>query len=319
MAFDAGVSSWMGELGRLRDVVRQEVLRAQIAGLPQLSGRDLPGRELLVLDVGCGQGTQALHLARAGHQVTGIDSSAQLLARFAAALASEPAEVAARVALIEGDGERAPQLAAGPFDLILCHGVLMYLADIGPMLRALSRVAAPDGAISLLVRNGLAAAMRAGLCADWPAALAAFDSKDYVNRLGLAARAQTPADIDQVMAPLGWRRSAWFGVRVFTDHRDEPAPGPEQLAPMLAAELEAGGRDPYRTVAALLHLVYGRRPEVPPERGLRAVLAQPRLLRGGRAAPQAPGIPAGTDSFPEGRERRILPVLDDGISAPRLG
>ncbi|MGO8884915.1 MAG: class I SAM-dependent methyltransferase [Streptosporangiaceae bacterium] len=259
MTFDAAVQRWIGVLGRLRDVVRQEVLRDQIASLPQLAGRPQgSGRPARVLDVGCGQGTQALYLARAGHQVTGIDSSARLLSRFAGALAAEPAAVARRVTLIEGDGEHAPQLAAGPFDLVLCHGVLMYLARTGPMLRALAQVAAPDGAISLLVRNGLALAMRDGLQGNWPGALAAFDSKDYVNRLGLSARAHAPADIDLVMEPLGWQRTAWFGVRVFTDHRDEPAPGADQLAPLLAAERAAGGRDPYRSVAALLHLVYGR-------------------------------------------------------------
>jgi S-adenosylmethionine-dependent methyltransferase len=47
-------------------------------------------------------------------------------------------------------------------------------------------------------------------------------------------------------------------VRVFTDHRDEPAPGPAELDGLLTAEREAGGRDPYRSVAALLHLVYGQ-------------------------------------------------------------
>jgi hypothetical protein len=45
---------------------------------------------------------------------------------------------------------------------------------------------------------------------------------------------------------------------VFTDHRDEPAPPAGELADLLAAEREAGGRDPYRSVAALLHLIYVR-------------------------------------------------------------
>jgi S-adenosylmethionine-dependent methyltransferase len=240
-------------LGRLRDVVRQEVLRSQLAGLPQL--RRPSAR---VLDVGCGQGTQALHLARAGHAVTGIDASAELLAAFDAALAAEPAEVAARVRLIQGAGQQAPDLVTGAFDVVLCHGVLMYLDDITPMLGALSQVADANGAISLLVRNGLATSMRDGLRGDWPAALAAFDSKDYVNRLGLRARAHAPADIGEVLGPLGWQCQQWFGVRVFTDHRDEPAPEPAELGGLLAAEREAGGRDPYRSVAALLHLVYGQ-------------------------------------------------------------
>ena len=249
--FAAGTAGWIGVLGRLRDVVRQEVLRSQLAGLPQL--RRPPAR---VLDVGCGQGTQALHLARAGHAVTGIDPSAELLAAFEHALAGEPAAVAARVRLIRGAGENAPELAEGPFDLVLCHGVLMYLGDITPVLTALCQLTDAGGAISLLVRNGLATSMRDGLCGNWAAALAAFDTVDYVNRLGLPARAHAPADVDEVLAPLGWQRREWFGVRVFTDHLDEPAPGPARLADLIAAEREAGRRDPYRSVAALLHLVY---------------------------------------------------------------
>ena len=86
----------------------------------------------------------------------------------------------------------------------------------------------------------------------------AFGSKDYVNRLGLAAHAHAPDDVDRALGPLGWQRSDWFGVRVFTDHRDEPAPQGAELAGLLAAEREAGGRDPYRSVAALLHLIYLR-------------------------------------------------------------
>jgi S-adenosylmethionine-dependent methyltransferase len=252
-AFGERVTEWIGVLGRLRDVVRQQVLRSQVAGLSQVSRG--PAR---ILDVGCGQGTQALYLARAGHDVTGLDSSAELLARFNDDLAREPAEVAARVRLIRGPGERAADLVSGPFDLVMCHGVLMYLDDPRPMLSALSQLSTGGGALSLLVRNGLATAMRDGLRGHWQAALRGFDTLEYTNRLGLSAHAHTPADLDRMLAPLGWERQAWFGVRVFTDHLDRPAPGPDELPDLLAAEREAGRRDPYRSVAALLHLVYGR-------------------------------------------------------------
>lgn len=254
VAFLGVVDRWLGSLGRLRDVVRQQVLAAQLSQV--LAQRGLSRAR--VLDVGCGQGTQALLLARAGHEVSGLDISADLLGRFTAALAAEPAEVRARVRMLEGPGEAAPQLAPGPFDVVLCHGVLMYLDDVAPMLQALTAVAAERAVMSLLVRNGLAPAMRAGLRGCWSEASAAFDGRDYVNRLGLAAHTHTPHELDAATRSYGWQRDTWYGVRVFSDHRDEEPPPAEELSQLLAAELQAGGRDPYRQVAALLHLVYTR-------------------------------------------------------------
>lgn len=254
LTFLGAVDQWMGVLGRLRDVVRQQVLASQLSQV--LATRGLSRAR--VLDVGCGQGTQALLVARAGHEVTGLDISADLLCRFTEALAAEPAEVRARVRLLEGPGEAAPQLTPGPFDVVLCHGVLMYLDDVGPMLNALSVVAAESAVLSLLVRNGLAPAMRAGLRGCWSEASAAFDRRDYVNRLGLAAHTHTPQELDAATRSYGWQRDAWYGVRIFTDHRDEEPPDADELSALLAAELQAGGRDPYRQIAALLHLVYTR-------------------------------------------------------------
>jgi len=100
--------------------------------------------------------------------------------------------------------------------------------------------------------------MRDGLRGNWADALGRFDHLDYVNRLGVPAHAHTPDDVEQFLAPLGWRPQAWFGVRVFTDHRDEPVPDALELEQLLAAEQQAGARDPYRQVAALLHLTYIR-------------------------------------------------------------
>lgn len=251
-SFAAGTEQWVGELGLLRGVVRQHLVAAQLA--------DLIGdaRPLRVLDVGCGQGTQALLLARSGHDVTGLDVSAGLLGHFEDALAGEPAEVRARVRLVQGLGEDAADLVPGPFDLVLCHGVLMYLDDIGPMLAALSAVAGKEAGLSVLIRNGLALAMRDGLRGDYPAALSAFGTLDYTNRLGLTAHAHTPDIIDHALQPSGWRRRRWYGVRVFTDHCDEPAPPVAELTDLLAAEFQAGSRDPYRQVAAIAHLYYVR-------------------------------------------------------------
>ena len=52
---------------------------------------------------GCGTGRVLLPLARAGHEITGLDLSAHMLEVAQTRLASEPDEVQARVTLVEGD------------------------------------------------------------------------------------------------------------------------------------------------------------------------------------------------------------------------
>ena len=56
-----------------------------------------------VLDIGCSQGILGILLAREGHEVTGIDLDAKVIAEARAYLASEPPEVRDRVRLIHGD------------------------------------------------------------------------------------------------------------------------------------------------------------------------------------------------------------------------
>lgn len=221
----------------------------------QITARFAVGRRLRVLDVGPGQGTQALRLARAGHQVTGLESDPEMLDALRTALAVEPEGIRERVSLIAGDGrETGRHFGPGSFDLVLCHGVLMYMPEPDPMLAALARVLAPGGLLSLLVRNADALAMRPGLLGDWPGALDAFGSDTYTNRIGLDVRADRREAVTATLNGLGTPVHTWYGVRVLTDAAPNDAPVPADLEPLLAAEEQAGRTDPYRAVAALLHL-----------------------------------------------------------------
>jgi S-adenosylmethionine-dependent methyltransferase len=148
-AFAAGEEKWRARQGTLRQVVRQHLVSRQLAG--HLA--DQPGQR--ILDIGCGQGSQLLVLARRGHQVTGLDSSTALLADLGESLRAEPQEVQDRVRLVRGDALRAAGLFEPEgFDAMLCHGVLMYLPDPGPLLAAIAAATVPGGLVSLLVRNG---------------------------------------------------------------------------------------------------------------------------------------------------------------------
>lgn len=247
------MDAWLSKLGGLRDVVRQELVARQLD--EQIAGRYPVGQRLRVLDVGMGQGTQALRLARAGHQVTGLEQDAKMLAVARQALAAEPEGIRGRVRLIEGDGrETGVHFLPGSFDVVLCHGVLMYVQEPDPLLAGLARMLAPGGLLSLLVRNADALAMRSGLAGDWAAALTAFDTTAYTNRLGLDVRADRLSTLTSTLAGIGAPLHAWFGVRVFTDTAADGASLPADLDGLLAAEERAGRTDPYRQVAALLHL-----------------------------------------------------------------
>ncbi|MGV9915325.1 class I SAM-dependent methyltransferase [Streptomyces tendae] len=221
----------------------------------QIAGRFAVGRRLRVLDVGMGQGTQALRLARAGHQVTGVERDATMIAAAREALAGQPEGIRERMRIVEGDGrDTGVHFLPGSFDVVLCHGVLMYVEEPDPLLAGLARMLAPGGLLSLVVRNGDALALRPGLRGDWTGALGAFDTTNYRNRLGLDVRADRLATLTAKLAGIGAPLHTWYGVRVFTDTAPDGAPVPDDLEALLGAEERAGRTDPYRAVAALLHL-----------------------------------------------------------------
>lgn len=247
-------------------------LAEQIAEHFDIDGSDglgLPERTLRVLDVGCGHGAQAVRLARAGHLVTGIEPDPVILGAAGQLLAVEPVEVQHRVTLLTGEGGDCGRwFGPGSFDVVLCHGVLMFMPEAGPMLASLARVLAPGGMLSVVVRNGDAMAMRPGCGGDWAGALNAFDTDrsapqlDHDNPTGVPIRADRLAPMTRTLAEIDVPLRRWYGVRVFTDQTPDHVPAPadgRQLAQLLDAEERAGRTDPYRAVAALLHLVGTRR------------------------------------------------------------
>jgi Aldo/keto reductase family len=68
--FGDGRSAWLGRLGNVRNVVRQEMISRQL-------DKHLRMPSARVLDVGAGQGTQSIRLARAGHQVLAVEPASQ--------------------------------------------------------------------------------------------------------------------------------------------------------------------------------------------------------------------------------------------------
>lgn len=254
--FAPAVDAWRRGLGMVRNAVRQELVARQLQDhLPP------PDPAVTVLDAGCGQGTQAIRLARAGYTVRGIDLSEELLQLAARTVAGEPADVRGRIRFDRADVVGLDASFSGAFDVVYCHGVVMYLPSLEEGLSALVAALRPEGLLSVVTRNRAGIAMRAGLSGDWKGALDGFDARLYTNRLGLAGvRADEPAEVAGTLAALGTRPVAWYGVRLWTDHWDltEVPEDPTEWEALLAAEEEAGRRDPYRAVSALTHTLARR-------------------------------------------------------------
>lgn len=110
---------WSERLGNLRNVVRQQVIHHQLM--------DHTATVRSALDVGCGQGTQAIELAAKGIDVTGLDPSRPLLDELAATANKRGVTVKTH----QGTLDDLDQLVGGrTYDLVTAHGLLMYLDDV---------------------------------------------------------------------------------------------------------------------------------------------------------------------------------------------
>jgi SAM-dependent methyltransferase len=204
-----------------------------------------------VLDVGLGRGVQALRLARAGHDVTGLESDPDLRELLEKDLADEPEGIRQRVRLVSGSSQdTGAHFLPGTFDVVLCHGELIQARDPGTTLAGLARVLDSGGLLSLLIRNDDALAMHPGRTGDWNAALAAFDFPEHAGR---TFQLET---LTRALAGIGTPLRQWYGVGVF-GHDTWPE-GEEAAERMLAVEERAAHTDPYRSVAAMLHVCGAR-------------------------------------------------------------
>jgi glycine/sarcosine N-methyltransferase len=120
------------------------------AGLPP-AGR--------VLDLACGTGTYAAALARRGFAVTGLDLSADLIARGRGR--------APGASLLVGDMRRFRGVAPGPYDRICCIGnSLPHLrreAEVAALLRDAAAALAPGGSLVVQTVNFDRGPLLAGL------------------------------------------------------------------------------------------------------------------------------------------------------------
>lgn len=239
---------FLDHYGLLRGRVRYELAARQVdLHLPPPPGR--------IIDVGGGAGHQSLRLAERGYDVVLADPSEAMLRRAEDRLNAAPPATRERVELVCADAQRCSELFGnGTFDAVLCQGVVMYLPSTEPVIEVLAGLLRPGGIVSLIAKNGDALAMRAALERRYTDAIALFDVNADLGRVGVVTRGDSLASLIAMFERHELEVTAWYGIRVFTDHLGhEPAGENDGLA--VEAEWRAGQTDPYRRVARLLHLI----------------------------------------------------------------
>jgi hypothetical protein len=130
----------------------------------------------------------------------------------------------------------------------------MYLETARPMVAALSALAGPGGVVSILTKNAAALAARPALEGRYADALSSLKADRDRGRLGVVTRGDTVNGLSEAFADAGLTVESWYGVRVFTDHLGNALPG-DDLPEILELEWEAGKREPYRSVARMIHVI----------------------------------------------------------------
>jgi SAM-dependent methyltransferase len=225
------------------------VLRAEL---------DRQAGPLTVVDVGGGTGGFAVPLAEAGHRVTVVDANPDALAALTRRAAE--AGVADRVRAVQGDGDALAELVPpAAADLVLCHAVLEVVDDPPGVVAAVVAALRPGGAASVLVANRVAAVLARAMGGHFDTAAALLADPDGCAGPRDTLRRRYDADsAAALLSAAGLAMEQVHGVRVIADLVPAAAAeaDPESL---LALELAAAGRPPYRDIASQLHL-FARRP-----------------------------------------------------------
>ena len=254
--FNARIAAWQAwqeaPWGRLRYRVVHEVLRRTLAALG--SG------PLRVLDVGGGDGGDAVPLALAGHRVTIVDYSEPLLREARERTAEHGVDT---LRTICADLDELPRLGLGGFDLVLCHSVLHYREDTAATLALLTPHVAPGGALSVLAPNPVADVLRAAIRSEDPRAAVDLLSAEHftTETFRHEVRRVSAEEAQAALLALGLGEIRRFGIRAVTDYivNEQLKYDPEFYAELERLELALHDREPYLRTARIWQLV-ARRP-----------------------------------------------------------
>lgn len=227
--------------GGAKGAIRLAVLQADLS-------EALPQRPLRVLDVGAGLGHMSLWLAERGHAVTLSEPAAPMLdgarQRFA--------EAGCSATFIQTPWQALPDHFDQPFDLVLCHAVLEWLAEPAAILPVLHQLTTSDGWLSLAFYNRDALIYRNLLKGHFRKL-----RKERFAGEGQSLTPQQPLDPRELAMQLepDWQVESRSGVRVFHDYMPQEFQAKATPAEVLEMELAYRRHPTFAGLGRYLHWI----------------------------------------------------------------
>ncbi|OCG73049.1 S-adenosyl-L-methionine-dependent methyltransferase [Gilliamella sp. Nev6-6] len=222
--------------GKIREAIVWQTLEEILATYP-------PNRPLTILDAGGGQGQIACRLAKLGHQVTLCDISEQMLA-----LAKQKAQIEnVKINCLCCPIQQLDSLINQPFDLVICHAVLEWIAEPIALLKALKKHLKPDGYLSLMFYNYHALLFKTVTLGNFG-----------YTQAGLAKRKKKtlspdfprePIDVYQWLNQIDFTILQKTGIRIFHDYLANKAKAETHFEQLLELEQKYCQTKPYLNLA----------------------------------------------------------------------
>jgi S-adenosylmethionine-dependent methyltransferase len=252
-SFDGKLSTWEEyqntPWGRLKYHLAQAYLE-----------RHLPDtREpLRSLDVGGGNGLEAIAYAKQGHKVALVDLSADLLA--SARHNAQVSGVIEKLSFHQADLVNVATLFPGiEFDVVLCHNVIDFVDDAGSALQIICQPLRRGGLLSILSVNRHSEPYCEALFRQNPkTARGKLDAQTARSGVFDATRQlRTASEMIELLPQSGCSLLAQYGVRCVNDYipNNDLKSDPEFFAQLEQLELAMGIRYPFYLVARFFQII----------------------------------------------------------------
>jgi S-adenosylmethionine-dependent methyltransferase len=229
--------------GSSKGYIRWNVLWEDLlTELPQLNDG-----KLNILDAGGGAGRMTIALAKLGHQVTLVEPAKEMLEKAQHAANTEHLNNISFVNKALQDFS-----TTQPFDIILNHAVLEWLAEPKAALEQLVKQLKPSGYLSLMFYNRNAVILKDILSGDF--SLHTFQEDALKSGWNKQAKPLFPETVMTWLNEFGMHIKSKVGIRIFHDHiTEEDKEG--KLEQLLKVEQALRQQEPFASLAQHIHFI----------------------------------------------------------------